>query len=301
MSILKRAPLSSGRTEATVPMSVTMPVNIRPPSPIPCSDPCRTPQSRFSSKPAGNRISVERRRDAAGADLGLAAEQHDAVDQPVVEKGPRRLGATLDHDAGQAARRQILEQFRQRDAAFESLGGEEADASPFQCRLARRIGFGAGRDENAECRAPIATSFEDSGSRAWRSSTMRTGERVSRPGSRTLSSGSSASAVPMPTRIASDRARIKCTCRRAISPVMAICPAPARPIMPSRESASLRVDFGALLRRSNQIGGHQVGGLGGEHVLDHLDAGCAQHRVALAGDARIGIAGGADDARDAGR
>ena len=46
---------------------------------------------------------------------------------------------------------------------------------------------------------------------AARSSTTRTGERASMPGSRQVSSGSSASTVPMPTRMASHCARSRCT------------------------------------------------------------------------------------------
>ena len=48
-----------------------------------------------------------------------------------------------------------------------------------------------------------ATSARVGGVRRWLSRTTRTGERCSRPGSRTVSSGSSARTVPTPTMIAS--------------------------------------------------------------------------------------------------
>ena len=44
----------------------------------------------------------------------------------------------------------------------------------------------------------------------------------------------------------------------------------------------------------------RVGGLVGQHALDDLDAGGAQDRIALPDTRVVGIAGGADDARDAG-
>ena len=59
-------------------------------------------------------------------------------------------------------------------------------------------------------------------------STTRTGERSSRPGSRQVNSGSSASMVFLPTRIASALALSRCACARAVSPVAQTgLPAPA--------------------------------------------------------------------------
>jgi hypothetical protein len=70
-----------------------------------------------------------------------------------------------------------------------------------QHRAPQRIGLQAGGDVE---RHPVdaGDQFEASGSRIWRSSTMRAGERFSSPGSRTVSAGSSSSAVPMPTSMA---------------------------------------------------------------------------------------------------
>ena len=81
------------------------------------------------------------------------------------------------------------------------------------------------------------------------SSTTRTGERSSMPGSRQVSCGSSASTVPMPTRIASFmRAHAGARASRAASPVIATGLRPASPALPSAETASLSVTCGRALR-----------------------------------------------------
>ena len=49
---------------------------------------------------------------------------------------------------------------------------------------------------------------------------------------------------------------------------------------------------------SNQVAGHCLEGLVGEHALGYLDAGRAQDRVAPARDPAVGIAGRADDTRE---
>jgi AcrR family transcriptional regulator len=54
----------------------------------------------------------------------------------------------------------------------------------------------------------LVTSLLVSGKRNWPSSTTRTGERSAMPGNRQVSSGSSASAVPIPVRTASLIARM---------------------------------------------------------------------------------------------
>ncbi len=79
--------------------------------------------------------------------------------------------------------------------------------------------------------APL-TNCESSGMRSLRSATTRTPRRCCTPGSRTFSSGSSASTEPMPVSTASTRLRMLCPCARACSPVTqrwrpvgsAICP-----------------------------------------------------------------------------
>ena len=64
------------------------------------------------------------------------------------------------------------------------------------------------------------------------------------PGRRQVSSGSSASAVPMPTMIASLCARSRCTRSRAASPVIASGFRPGAPALPSAEIASLSMTCG---------------------------------------------------------
>ena len=112
---------------------------------------------------------------------------------------------------------QILEQFRQRDTAVKGFGAEKLRAGPFERRLAGADRLPAQAATSSGTPSRRATSFERqrqpcAGGRA----RCAPASAFSSPGSRTVSTGSSASAVPMPTRIASASARIRCTCRRAI-------------------------------------------------------------------------------------
>ena len=66
------------------------------------------------------------------------------------------------------------------------------------------------KTQSSVCVAVFA-SLDASGSRSLLSSTTRTGERCSMPGSRQVSCGSSDSTVPMPVTTASFIARIRCT------------------------------------------------------------------------------------------
>src|SRR5918996_588787 len=84
--------------------------------------------------------------------------------------------------------------------------------------------------------------------RSRRSSTMRTGERSSRPGRRQVSAGSSASAVPLPIMIASWLARRRWPRARACSPVIHWLAPVFVAIRPSSEVASFSVTRGRPVR-----------------------------------------------------
>ena len=76
------------------------------------------------------------------------------------------------------------------------------------------------------------------------SRTSRSGARPASPGSRTVSDGSSARAVPMPMRIASACARQRWTAPSATGPVIRRRSGPAAAQKPSRVRASLRCRAG---------------------------------------------------------
>ena len=133
-----------------------------------------------------------------------------------------------------------------------------------------------------------------------RSSTTRTGERASMPGSRQVSMGSSASTVPMPTRMASHCARSRCTRALAASPVIATGLWPAAPILSSADTASFRITCGRLSRtRRKWPAWSRAASAAHRPDLDR-DAGGAQFGVALPGHLRIGILDRRHDARNAG-
>ena len=119
------------------------------------------------------------------------------------------------------------------------------------------------------------------------------------PGRRQVSSGSSASTVPMPTRMASHCARSRCTRVCAASPVIATGLWPAAPILSSAETASFRITCGTLVADAAEMPGVIVRGFRGAETDIDGDAGGAQLGVALPGHFRIGILDRRHHARNA--
>ena len=94
------------------------------------------------------------------------------------------------------------------------------------------------------------------GSRKPASSTTRTGERPSMPGNRHVSWGSSASTVPTPIRTASFMARrVRCTCARAPSPVIAAGLRPASPALAVSGHRELQGDVGTPVPHAAEMAG----------------------------------------------
>ena len=145
----------------------------------------------------------------------------------------------------------------------------------------------------------VANSLAPGGRRNCRSSTTRTGERSFSPGSRQVSSGSSASAVPVPTRIASWVARRPCARRRAGSPVIQRL-SPLVAMRPSSEVASFRLPSGRprLMRRKKPALSSAASSAHGPRSTRMPAA--AQHGDPAPGHARVRILDRGDDAADAG-
>src|SRR3990167_5481996 len=93
----------------------------------------------------------------------------------------------------------------------------------------------------------VAISLQPSASLCRLSNTTRAGCGPDHPGSRTVSSGSSASAVSTPTSTASCSERSRCTASRASGPVIQRLSPVAVAIRPSSEVASLRVTLALIL------------------------------------------------------
>ena len=140
-----------------------------------------------------------------------AAQQPDFIDQPGRDKGGRDAGAALHHQPGDALVRLV------RAAPLTHRDRCRCRRTRITCAPAAPKRAAAAASDvsdvithsgvwRAEC-----TSRLPAGSRSARSSTTRTGDRASMPGSRQVKSGSSASTVPIPTRIASLCARSRCT------------------------------------------------------------------------------------------
>ena len=139
-------------------------------------------------------------------------------------------------------------------AGKSSPGGLAVAATRITCAPAAPSFMAAGASAKSEVITHSGvwradwTSLLVPGMRSARSSTTRTGERGSMPGRRQVSSGSSASTVPMPTRMASHCARNRCTRVLATSPDIATGLWPAAAILSSAETASLRMTCGRLSR-----------------------------------------------------
>ena len=94
-----------------------------------------------------------------------------------------------------------------------------------------------------------------SGSRKSRSSTTRTGDWPAMPGNRQVSAGSSDCTVPIPVRIASFIARIRCTRARVSSPVIGAGLRPARPALPSAGHRELQRHMRAAIEDAADMTG----------------------------------------------
>ena len=129
---------------------------------------------------------------------------------------------------------------------------------------------------------------------------MRTGERSAMPGSRQVSCGSSASAVPMPTMIASFCARRRCTRSRAASPVIATGLPPAAPGLAVGRHRELERHARPAVAHAQDVAGVVAPRLVGADADIDRNALRAQPRMARARDFRIGILERRDDARNAG-
>ena len=89
----------------------------------------------------------------------------------------------------------------------------------------------------------IRITSHPSGASPLPSMTLR-GLRASNPGKRTSSAGWSAAKVPAPTRMASCRARSRCVCARAASPVIQRLRPSAIAMQPSSDVANFSVTCG---------------------------------------------------------
>jgi len=95
--------------------------------------------------------------------------------------------------------------------------------------------------------------------------------------------------VPMPIITTSNVVRIACTASKAGIPVMIMRSPTRRPIMPSAETASLRVMCGSPFLIRAMCPELRACGLAGQHAGGHRDPGRAESGVALAGRSRIGV------------
>ena len=113
---------------------------------------------------------------------------------------------------------------------------------PLCCRISSAIADGLPEvNTQVGVSRTVATTEVINGSFKLASKTTRTGERSNMPGSRQVSCGLSDSTVPMPTMMASLAARIWNTRVHAASPVIAAGLRPARPALPSADTASFSV------------------------------------------------------------
>ncbi len=258
--------------------------------------PRRTRRSSSAGRVGAARVHAERRR-ASGAPVAAEQarrhEERERVDEAGARAAPAASSAPPStQERGDLARAQQPRAPRPGDPAVSaSTPGGGGGAPP-----ARR----AGRARPPRPRQPAAAA-----SRPRRSKTTRSGCRsggrldVAAP----CSSGSSASAVPLPTATASIHARHSCTSARLSGEeIQRLSPA-AVAVRPSSDAASLSSTNGrpcttcdAEARRSGAAPARSRSPAG---ELD-LDAGGAQPREAAPVDLGVGSPTAHDHARDAG-
>ena len=127
-----------------------------------------------------------------------------------VQKRAQHVAAAFDQDIGHLRARELLEQRYDRDTTraperrpprSRALGGSNIAGGPAELR---------DRHQHGAIDGLSAPDGDESGNRAALSSTTRVAKRG--PGGRAVSSGSSATTVPMPTTMASILPRSSCTC-----------------------------------------------------------------------------------------
>ena len=176
----------------------------------------------------------------SSAAVGTArVEQHGLVDQPGAREAAPDRRAAFDQQARDAARHERLHTAGSQSSP--PIEPHRNDLGPGRRAAPTRRRPSAAehpqRDAVARCRANVISRGRSSS----RASTMRTGERASRPGRRQVSCGSSsdhrARARPGSRR---PRARNRCPAARAAAPVTQRgLPPPPRGTAPSASSASL--------------------------------------------------------------
>ena len=195
-----RTPSGSGVADATVPISVTIPVNIRRPSPIRHSGRRRSVASRDSRNPAGMwSRSIGAAMPPSPITHG-AREQRDAVDQSFVEEMPAPCAAppstsTLDMPCAARSSSSSGRAMRPSNVSVAS----NPDAGALQRRLARR-------DRPRRTRRPAAARVRADASQ------LRVERQPARCG-RARCGPASAPPGPAAGRSVPDRRPARCRCR----------------------------------------------------------------------------------------
>ena len=167
-------------------------------------------------------------------------EIHHLVNQAIVQQGPGQSRPALGQKAGDSPRAQLIHEWRPDPPGPDR---RRAGAAP---GLRPRSGAGpgpGGRRAQQATRQPGAgpgpKPWPRRGRRRLLSTTTLRG--LGLPGRRQVSWGSSVSAVPAPTIIASTQPRTRCTKRRLAPPVIQrLCPV-ALAVLPSMVAAVLRI------------------------------------------------------------
>ena len=143
-------------------------------------------------------------------------EQADLVDLAGVEERAGQVRAALEQDRGDARRAELVERVAHARRARSRRWRRSPRRRRPRARRRRVRGAARATTTVSGTSAAPRTSWESSGRRASESKTIAARLAARRPRSRAVSSGSSASAVPMPTATASHSARQWCDSRARV-------------------------------------------------------------------------------------
>ena len=276
-----RGVAGSRSTATTAPSSSTIPVNTQARS----SSSGRPRRCGRRARPGATRSRPRRQRRSAPMlpTPGIASAAGPA---------PSRAGASVPAD-------------RVDEPGGDERAGERGAALEQHVLHVARGRGGQRRPRGRGCAAravgAASSSSRGAAGSGRRPTTTRSGWRVARAPSvsRTVRCGSSASAVPVPTRTASTWARSACTSARASGEVIQRLLPSAAATRPSRVAAAFQVTNGRpRVTAKVQAGLTAAASVGEQPGLD-VDAGRAQAARTAGGD-RVGVGLAEDDARDAG-
>ena len=264
-----------------------------------------TPLAGQGQRPHGigdqlDALALERVPGGAPAEDQRRQEQPDLVDLAGVEERSGQVRPALEQDRGHPGCAELIQCRDDAGRLVLASRDDHVDAMGLQC-VGRRPRRRPRDDDRQRHAARIADQLRVERQPAERSNTTRRGWRIA-PSTRAVSSGSSASAVPIPTATASHSARQWWARSRLDSPEIHFESPPRVATLPSSVIADLNSTHGRPVRAYLRNGWFRSRARCGEIAVgeDHLDALVTEDPEPASARVLARVIGGDDHTADAG-